>query len=287
MSALASLPINDAKKSAHLLTQIHFFYTWFTVLSWRDGDEMMVDRFDAQFSHILTLAEQYVNVQGKDSPAGGMETQPQSFPLSRQAFTVGTDVVPCIAMIAFKSRSSSIRKRAIKLLKNINLAGVFDGFYLAAFAQMVMNMEENHARELNGLPEDTDLECHQVPGEARFIEIELSPTRVEEGENLFYKMATGRLVYARYTDSKTRELDVGEAMFSVERPPDVMGATDEPQNACCSGNNETASTRSVSKLSPNGLSTSSTGDMEAPRGWQMRGTGRSECLETPTILRRL
>jgi hypothetical protein len=225
MSALAFLPVAEQKQSAHLLTHIHFFYTWFIILTWRDENEMAIDRFDRQFEHILSLTEQYVDMHG-DVPSSAPTSSPDGRPgppvLTRQAFTVGTDVVPCITMIGVKSRNSAIRRRCIHLLRLINLSGVFDGYYLASFVQAVVDLEETRARALTGMPDGVDLKCEDVPEPARFIEIELSPFNWKDQEHDFYKKDTGRLVYVSLADG--RKLQVDETGFYVDRPAGATGA---------------------------------------------------------------
>ena len=155
---------------------------------------------------------------------------------TRQAFTVGTDVVPCISMIAFKSRSTSIRRRCIDLLRTINLQGVFDSWYLASFTQLVVDLEENRARDITGKPEGVDFKCQELPEEARFVEIELSPMNFQEERHSFYKGDLGRLCYV-YKD-KEGILQVDQAMFRVERPAGSPGAANGPHQ-CSAGAYET------------------------------------------------
>ncbi|PIA94923.1 hypothetical protein CB0940_08096 [Cercospora beticola] len=223
MAALACWSVTDDKEPALLLTQINFFYTWFLVMSWRDENEMLIDRFDSQFEHILALIEQYIHAHGGFVGQEDMVLQAEHFPTTRQAFTVGTDVVPCIGMIAYKSRNSRTRRKGLRLLRAINLAGVFDAHYLAAFGQAVCDLEEEHARAINNIPEGVDLECHQVPEEARLVEIELGVTEPCEMRSSFYKDDTGRLIYAYYKDLETRELAVAAKPFIVNRSPNSQG----------------------------------------------------------------
>ncbi|KAM3416866.1 hypothetical protein BST61_g8455 [Cercospora zeina] len=223
MAALACWSVTDDKEPALLLTQINFFYTWFSVMSWRDEDEMLVDRFDGQFEHILSMIEQYIHAHGGFVGQEDMFLQAENFPTTRQAFTIGTDVVPCIGMIAYRSRNSRTRRKGFRLLRAINLAGVFDAHYLAAFGEAVCEVEEQRARAINGIPEGVDLECHQIPEEARLIEIELGATEMCEARSAFYKDDTGRLVYAYYKDMETRELHVTAKPFLVNRGPISQG----------------------------------------------------------------
>lgn len=130
--------------------------------------------------------------------------------------------MPCVSMIAFKSRSTSIRRRCIKLLQTINMQGVFDSWYLASFAQLVADLEERRAREITGKPEGVELEASEVPEAARFVEIELSPVNYTEHRHSFYKGDMGRLCYV-YRDDEGRLL-ADDAMFKVKRPADLPGA---------------------------------------------------------------
>ncbi|EME84421.1 uncharacterized protein MYCFIDRAFT_214731 [Pseudocercospora fijiensis CIRAD86] len=221
MTALAHMPESGQKQSAQFLIQIHFFYIWFIITSWRDENEMQIDRFEAQFAHIVTLAEAYVEMHS-DVTCDAKTEPGQPYHATRQAFTVGTDLVPCISMIAFKSRKSSIRRRCIELLRTINMQGVFDSWYLASFAQLVADLEEKRAREITGKPEGVDLEASDVPEAARFVEIELSPANHTEYRHSFYKGGMGRLCYV-YKDDEGRLL-ADEAMFKVKRPADLPGA---------------------------------------------------------------
>ncbi|MGG6497446.1 UNVERIFIED_CONTAM: hypothetical protein NY603_31440, partial [Bacteroidetes bacterium 56_B9] len=68
------------------------------------------------------------------------------------------------------------------------------------------------------------LECHQVPEEARLVEIELGVTEPCEMRSSFYKDDTGRLIYAYYKDLETRELAVAAKPFIVNRSPNSQGA---------------------------------------------------------------
>ncbi|KAF2215340.1 hypothetical protein CERZMDRAFT_94755 [Cercospora zeae-maydis SCOH1-5] len=224
MAALACWSVTDDEQPALLLVKINFFYTWFLVMSWRDENEMLMDRFDSQFEHILAMIEQYIHAHGGFVGQEDMVLQAEHFPTTRQAFTVGTDVVPCIGMIAYRSRNSRTRRKGLRLLRAINLAGVFDAHYLAAFGEAVCELEEQHARAINGIPEGVDLECHQVPEEARLLEIELGAAQVCETGSSFYKEDIGRLVYVYYKDLETRELAVAAKDFLVHRGPYSQGA---------------------------------------------------------------
>jgi len=217
MSALTNVSTTAKEQSAHLLTQIHFFHVWFMVLTWRDEDEMAVDRFDSQFEHILGQAEQYVDLHwSTTTPEKLRDPVKMRNASTRQAFTLGTDLVPCLAAIAFKSRTSAIRRRSVNLLRTINLQGVFDNHFLASFMEQVWFSEEARARALTGKLDGEDFLCHEIPAEARWVEIELSPMQYKRN---FYKADVGRLITVALDPNGVLQPD--EMIFQIYRPPRV------------------------------------------------------------------
>ncbi|KAK4501511.1 hypothetical protein PRZ48_007320 [Zasmidium cellare] len=223
-SACEWLSMSEQRPSGYLLCQIQFFYVWFIVMSRRDASEMLVDRFSGEFDHIVKLAEQYVALHSDGLP--GHESEPRSNtnessgprPLGRigHLFTVGTDVVPCIGMIAFKSRDTAVRRRCLNLLKAINLQGVMDSGYLAAFIHIAADFEEDRARAITGKPPGIELVCSEVPEAARLIEIELSPMNFKTERPGAGKANVGRMVYVERRPG-LNDLQIGQEVFTVER----------------------------------------------------------------------
>ncbi|EME45301.1 hypothetical protein DOTSEDRAFT_71113 [Dothistroma septosporum NZE10] len=229
MTALASYRVGRSEEVQHILTQIHFFYIFFVISTCRDPLETLVDRFNDQFHHMVTLIERYVNLHFDGTASPHVRGKPGQYPsaTTRQAFTLGTDLVPCISIIAFKARNSSIRRRCITLLRSINLQGVFDSYFLVSFIQLICDLEEKRARELTGKHEGEDFVCRDIPEAARLVEIELSPMHASE----FYKADMGRLVYC--TSDEDGELSIHEDWFKVMRPEtpithDCQGRADSP-----------------------------------------------------------
>lgn len=223
-SACEWLSMSEQRPSGYLLCQIQFFYVWFIVMSRRDASEMLVDRFSGEFDHIVKLAEQYVALHSDGLPASGQDFDNATLneggprPLGRigHLFTVGTDVVPCIGMIAFKSRDTAIRRRCLNLLKAINLQGVMDSGYLAAFIHIAADLEEDRARAITGKPAGVDLLCAEVPEAARLLEIELSPMNFKTERPGAGKANVGRMVYVERRPGFS-DLQIGQEVFTVER----------------------------------------------------------------------
>lgn len=224
-SACKWLSMSEQRPSGYLLCQIQFFYVWFIVMSRRDANEMLVDRFTNEFDNIVKLAEQYVVLHSDGLPGlssvplqKSSTTRSAPRPLGRigHLFTVGTDVVPCLGMIAFKCRDTSIRRRCLNLLRAVNLQGVMDSGYLAAFIHIAADFEEDRARAITGKPAGVDLLCSEVPEAARLIEIELSPMNFKTERPGAGKANIGRMVYVERLPG-VRELQIGQEVFMVER----------------------------------------------------------------------
>lgn len=227
MSAFAFIPFTSDRQSAHLLAQIQAFCLWHEVSFWREPDEMRQDRFEEQFAYILGLCERYVehhrHGSSPNSPGSESDSQGQSslthkclcphFLTSagstRPAFSIGTGLVPCIFIIAFKCRKSSLRRRAVQLVRSINLTGVFDAYCVASFCQTIIDIEENYAKQ--HLPGQDDFQSHEIPREARLIEVNMTDWSKSE----FYKSNECRMVYAKLGEKG--EAVVGLHDFAIMR----------------------------------------------------------------------
>lgn len=209
MSAFAFIPFTSDRQSAHLLAQIQAFCLWHEVSFWREPNEMLQDRFEEQFSYILGLCERYVELHRNGSPPNtpSSDSDSQGWPIfthqsfyshsltsagpTRPAFSLGTGLVPCIFIIAFKCRKSTIRRRAVQLVRSINLTGVFDAYCVASFCQTIIDIEESYARQ--DLPGKDEFQSHEIPREARLLEVNMTDWSKSE----FYKSNECRMVYAK------------------------------------------------------------------------------------------
>ncbi|KAF2159553.1 hypothetical protein M409DRAFT_70985 [Zasmidium cellare ATCC 36951] len=213
MSAFAFIPFTSDRQSAHLLAQIQAFCLWHEVSFWRESNEMLLDRFEEQYDYILGLAERYVELHRHGSPPsspGSPGSDSDSRGSTRPAFSLGTGLVPCIFVIAFKCRKSSIRRRAVDLVRSINLTGVFDAYCVASFCQTIIDIEENAARQILGTDID-DFQTHQIPREARLIDVNMT----EWSKSEFYKSDHCRMVYAKLGEEG--EIAVGLKDFAIVR----------------------------------------------------------------------
>nr|POE54886.1 hypothetical protein CFP56_64559 [Quercus suber] len=172
LSALAfiSQPTEPEEARTHLLIQCQFFFVWFTASTWRDRTEFLSDRFEEQFKHLITLAEQYVELHPRQPMGTDDDTT------TRPAIMLNAGISACLGIVAAKCRTSKIRRRAVSLLHRLNTLGVLDSWIMAVVLQRVVDFEESKAMEILGSDglEPGDLQCHQVPEEARFFNVTLT-----------------------------------------------------------------------------------------------------------------
>ena len=100
-------------------------------------------------------------------------------PQQSQPFSLEPVVLPALALIAFKCRYSSIRRRAISLLHSSpRREGLLFSPSIAALANTIADIEESAALSLHqqtpGLKGSGLLSAEQVPEAARFLDVVVS-----------------------------------------------------------------------------------------------------------------
>ncbi|KAK4507735.1 hypothetical protein PRZ48_001470 [Zasmidium cellare] len=220
MAALATLPSTTPSDTRRMLLELHLFIVWLDASIWRDADEMEVDRFDQQFDHMMGIAEQYYAANKAEAMKSTQDANMKTAtPKTRAAFAIGSSIVNTVCTIIEKSRNSTVRRRGIKLIADMDMRGVFDGAFLASYYQGVMDVEENEARRLLGLPRNYMFHLNEIPAEARLMEVEVTGVDddgTDDGCNImFYHRQMGRMVYAFLADGQLRH---GECLFRVHRP---------------------------------------------------------------------
>ncbi|KAF2159141.1 hypothetical protein M409DRAFT_71262 [Zasmidium cellare ATCC 36951] len=206
MVALTALPSSDPPDARRMLVELHLFIVWFDASIWKDADEMEVDRFDQQFDHIMAIAEQYFAANEAEATNSTQEVTSR-IPASktRAAFQIGSSTLNTVCTIIEKSRNSTIRRRGIKLIAQMDMRGVFDAAFLAAYYQSVVDMEEDEARRLLGLPPTYMFHLNEIPAEARLTEVEVTGAdddSTDDGHNImFYHRQMGRMVTSTARDS--------------------------------------------------------------------------------------
>lgn len=198
LSAWATVPQDDNNWEEHVLCQIYFFYVWYRVETWRDATEMLADRFEQQFCHITSLAEQYLDHRTSSVKYASSNTSSGAAYTTPPLFSFGTALVTTIMVIAIKCRTTSTRRRCIQIIRRINLQGFFDSAFLAAYLEAVVKLEEARAMSISGFPETkTSFEMDEVCEEARLFEPMMLPGR-HFNKTGFYTANTGSMIYAEY-----------------------------------------------------------------------------------------
>lgn len=216
MSAFATLQPVECDDAAHSMARIHFFSMWLFVESLCDASECAMDRFQTQFEHLTSVCEAYILKFWSVEPHIPLDPRLPRANTS-PAFTLGSGLLNCLSIIALRCRDNSIRQRCIRLLRQLNFQGTFDSFYLAGMVEAVVEIEENRARELIGIPEWVDFKCYEVPEGARVLNVELEMGG-DDDKHTFYKKDFGSFVYHTWSEGLGSELQRGEGVFLVNRP---------------------------------------------------------------------
>lgn len=223
MASFAAVAQTPSNRLSHISTQVFYFCVWIWSQTWRDSTATIVDRFEPQFEYYTGLCEQYVESHiaktplcsesvalGKVDGTERLDTPP--------AFSLGSGVVTCLVAIVEKCRTSSIRRRCISTLRKINLQGLSDTAYLAAYLTAIVNYEEQSA-VLLGTHSDTkiDFQAHEIPEAARFLEVGMAPAYHSDNFD-FYKSEQVSFLYVTHGAGEVGdELVVGEQVVSVPR----------------------------------------------------------------------
>lgn len=218
MNALAFVPASHKFDAARALVDIHFFFLWALVCEWRDRDLMEIDRFEEQFGHMIHLIEQYLELQRLETLVNSPKSSPGLLKLlwrTRPAAVMGTNVGVTLCLIVELCRTSVIRRKAVQLIRSMDMRGHFDGDFLASYYEAIIDLEENWARAILGEPDLQNLECHQVPAEARLIECDISDVDMPSP---YYHCPVGQLVYAKHKNAESSEFEIGHRSFTVTRP---------------------------------------------------------------------
>jgi hypothetical protein len=227
MVAFSGVSQTPSNHLSHISAQIFYFCVWIWSKTWLDATSLLVDRFESQFEYFTGLCEQYVELHLAKSPlCSGFSARGNGFGHERSdtppAFSLGSGVVTCLVVIVERCRTSSIRRRCIATLRKINLQGVFDTDYLAAYLLAVVEHEEQVA-QLFVLDEDlkTDFEAREIPEAARFLEVLMLPT-YHCSDFDFYKSEQVSFIYVTNIGGGLGgELQVGEKSARVSRATTV------------------------------------------------------------------
>lgn len=178
MSAFAAIHMagQGERLAVHLKLRMQFFSIWIQASTWRNDYEADCDRFNAEFEHITSVSEQYLDLcyssssQHQHLPFGSTASR-----VPRALFTLESYASLCLFLIAVKCRISKLRRRAVELLRCASLCGLFDSLSLSRYACALVELEEERARKICGYTDDR-IEFHSsdIPEEARVVDSVLS-----------------------------------------------------------------------------------------------------------------
>lgn len=219
MVAFSAVSQTTDNRLSHISAQIFYFCVWIWSKTWLDATATLVDRFEPQFEYFTGLCEEYVELHLAKAPlCGGFFTPGDKSDHVRNdtppLFSLGSSVVTCLVVIVEKCRASCIRRRCITTLRKINLQGVSDTSYLAAYLSAIIDLEEQNALlcSLDETPK-IDFQAHEIPEEARLLEVLMLPAYYSSNFD-FYK---AEWVSFMYVTDICGEMQVGESVAKVQR----------------------------------------------------------------------
>lgn len=189
-----------SRNQISLLTQIRYFASWLVMSTCRETKEVAVDRFEHDFVRILDMAEMYFRY---------LSPQPLPTRPSHLRYAVGLSfeggMLQALHLIACKSRSSVIRRRAARILVEADRQeGTCYSGIIGLIVGSAADLEEEKTRkmQIEQVPATSNFTCDQIPEEARFAD-----SVIEGGPGSPPKH---KLVCARYTHDRDGQIEVME-----------------------------------------------------------------------------
>ena len=183
-----------------LLTQVRYFASWLIISTCRETREVAVDRFERDFVRILDMVEAYFRY---------LSPQPLPKRPSHLRYAVGLSfeggILPALHLIACKSRSSVIRRRAARILVEADRQeGTCYSGIIGLIVGSAAELEEEKTRKMRSepVPTTSNFTCDQIPEEARFAD---SVIEEEPGS-----LPKHKLVCARYTHDRDEQIELME-----------------------------------------------------------------------------
>lgn len=142
--------------------------------------EMAWDENLVAFEEATEYAETYMDLVMSDwrTRSADPEAQSEAAPTKRPIFTMAMGIVPSLYMVSAKCRVSSVRKRALRMLKVCGRKeGIWDSSGCAAVAERIIKLEEE-----NALPDG------QVPESARIYMLDIHFGEDGSGQIVYKKL---------------------------------------------------------------------------------------------------
>lgn len=189
---------------------------------WHDPTETECDRHYDIYLHFLNVASAQVQ-ESYNSHALGKEGNHTSRPGYRPL----RGVIILLVLIATKCRDSTLRWTAAFMLRTLNFQeGVFRSHTMGLYAQRVVAIEEQRAREMTGAFYKDILTCEDVPEEARFFDVTL------EGDDYDYNVGTLVCALLAHDADDGIRIEENELVFSEVQDLSCAGSLSRPPVPC-------------------------------------------------------
>ena len=94
----------------------------------------------------------------------------------------GSGIIMALYVVATKCRDSVVRRKALALLKTLNMQeGILSTNLVSTCLDEMVDLEERKARNIAGIAEDVPLRCEDVLEEARFLDVTINAGRSDVG----------------------------------------------------------------------------------------------------------
>jgi hypothetical protein len=138
----------------------------------------------------------------------------------------GSGILLALFNVACKCRDYRIRHRALELLDLAKFQeGLCSSTLLTIFTKAIVDREEERIQELTGIPIGQSYTCHDVPEEARLIEVLMDANTVDLG--------FGRLLISTLREDGSRDFDVSEHRFTTGLPTPRSGTISPSSIGTC------------------------------------------------------
>lgn len=197
-------PDTEAVRRNLILMEIQHFYTLHMLTTLRNTRSVPTDvHFRAHYSHVLDLIDDYLTSSSiakstfrplRESD-GDMEKEPQ------RTFSLESTLLPTLHLICIQCRISSIRQRALHLLRHADRReGVHWSRELAIYADTITDIEQRRVAEIGLTNQGADKMWDMMPEAGRFCDV------VIEGINYQHI----RVIAGRFRHEDTGELELVE-----------------------------------------------------------------------------
>lgn len=209
-AAFSPLMASQSQSVPVMLLEIQHLQAWLVLCTFNDVEQTLCDEFEQYFRRVIDITEEYMLIR----PPTVFQKDQANFKL-RALSDLGNNLASTVCLVVERCRNIEIRQRAIRLLGQFDLKGIFDTPYLVAYYQHLVSEEEKRAQAPSPMPSMTPM-SGIMPPQARFSEALMCHCGSDEEGEEFYRKDSGRMVFA-VRNCESGVLEVGESTFQVRR----------------------------------------------------------------------